>query len=410
MASFLELLQLPYTGSGPLALSLALNKPLAKRLFIAEGIPTPACVEVMRLPPSTRPECYPAILKLASEDASLGITPANVVADEAAFLARAASLFHTYGGPVMAETFIDGREFTVPLLDGEPAGSRGDRVRRRAAHRQLRLEMGAGHAGVRRDAATVFSGGRRRGTPADARPGTTRVPPSGAARLRACGFPARRRESALRARGQSEPGHHTWFGYCQALEAASVPYAEFLERLLLRALERGAPHTGRAARGRRRCWTSGQDIFYGHTSEQMKQIFDGRRRCPPRGAGQNDTALAKRSTFFGRDSRRSFASELTLVSDGPSGTAVVRRPVTGAEAMSTVLIIGAGGAGAVVGAQVRHEPGRLHPDSPGVADARQVRSHPARLSDARSRFHRSTPTTCRSDGVADRTRAAARSC
>ena len=120
VAALLELLGLPYTGSGALALGLALNKPLAKEVFIARGIPTPRFAVYREMPARLPPLTFPLMLKLAAEDASLGITADNVVADEASALERLQQLLDEYRAPVMVEEFIDGREFTVALLDGRP--------------------------------------------------------------------------------------------------------------------------------------------------------------------------------------------------------------------------------------------------------------------------------------------------
>ena len=120
VAGVLELLQLPYTGSGPVALSLALDKPLCKTLLAGACLPTPACKVYTRDRRDARPPAWPVILKLANEDASVGITASNVVSSLEAFEERLSALLADHDGPVMAESFIDGREFTVPLLDGEP--------------------------------------------------------------------------------------------------------------------------------------------------------------------------------------------------------------------------------------------------------------------------------------------------
>lgn len=120
VAGLLELLGLPYTGSGPFALALALDKPTAKRLFVAAGMLTPAfgvCREGAEMPTGLS---YPLILKLAGEDASLGITTENVVHDEAGCRARLKAMFAEHHAAVLAEAFIEGREFTVALLDREP--------------------------------------------------------------------------------------------------------------------------------------------------------------------------------------------------------------------------------------------------------------------------------------------------
>jgi D-alanine-D-alanine ligase len=120
VAALLELLDLPYTGSGPVALALALDKPTAKRLFAAAGLPTPAFSVSRNQSQVPTGLSYPLILKLANEDASLGITSESVVVDEAACRARLKALFDEHHAPVLAEEFIDGREFTVAIIDREP--------------------------------------------------------------------------------------------------------------------------------------------------------------------------------------------------------------------------------------------------------------------------------------------------
>jgi D-alanine-D-alanine ligase len=120
IAALLDLLEVPYTGSGSLALAVALNKPLSKALFVARGIPTPAFAVSEAMPEQMPALKFPWMLKLAAEDASLGITAENVVADKASAVRRLQQLFEEYRAPVLVEEFIDGREFTVPLLDGRP--------------------------------------------------------------------------------------------------------------------------------------------------------------------------------------------------------------------------------------------------------------------------------------------------
>ena len=120
IAGLLELLGIPYTGSPAMALGLALDKPLSKQVFIARGIPTPRFAAFGEMPEALPPLTFPLILKLAAEDASLGIMAENVVTDEASGLRRLRQLLDEYRTPVLVEEFVDGREFTVPLLDGQP--------------------------------------------------------------------------------------------------------------------------------------------------------------------------------------------------------------------------------------------------------------------------------------------------
>lgn len=60
---------------------------------------------------------YPAIVKPTCMDASHGIEPANVVADERSARAKAAELLARFGGSVILERFLDGREFNVTVAD-----------------------------------------------------------------------------------------------------------------------------------------------------------------------------------------------------------------------------------------------------------------------------------------------------
>lgn len=120
VAGLLELLGIPYTGSGPLALGIALDKPLSKELFNARNIPTPKFAVCRETPVTLPPLRLPLMLKLAGEDASVGITPDNVVSDEASFVKRVQELLREYRAPVLAEEYIEGREFTIAMFDGRP--------------------------------------------------------------------------------------------------------------------------------------------------------------------------------------------------------------------------------------------------------------------------------------------------
>lgn len=111
-----------YTGSGPLALSLALHKHKAKEILRARGVPTPASALV------TRPEQvveipFPVIVKPAREDASVGIYSESVVSSPEALRARTAFVIEQYRQPALVERYIEGREIYVSLLgrvDGVP--------------------------------------------------------------------------------------------------------------------------------------------------------------------------------------------------------------------------------------------------------------------------------------------------
>lgn len=119
VAGLLELLGLPYTGSPPLALGLALDKFRAKRLLSAARIRTPRCWlfqpgDVLK----NSNVKFPAIVKPVREDASLGVTSSSVVKN-AGQLQRQVDYIHShYSQPALVEEYIDGRELNVALLGG----------------------------------------------------------------------------------------------------------------------------------------------------------------------------------------------------------------------------------------------------------------------------------------------------
>lgn len=118
----LELLGLPYTGSGPKASGLAMDKVMTKKIWLHEGLPTP---EYLPLTAQSdweevvRTLGLPLIVKPQHEGSTLGLTRVETLADLEPAYRRAAS----YDQRVMAERFIAGRELTVPVL------GRGDGAR-----------------------------------------------------------------------------------------------------------------------------------------------------------------------------------------------------------------------------------------------------------------------------------------
>ncbi len=120
IAGILEMLNIPYTGSTPFTLALALDKVRAKEIFIARRIPTPAYAVYDQYREEIPPLSFPLILKLSREDASVGMTNKNVVYDEDSFFLRLKKLLKEYSQPILVEEFIDGREFNVAFLNDEP--------------------------------------------------------------------------------------------------------------------------------------------------------------------------------------------------------------------------------------------------------------------------------------------------
>jgi D-alanine-D-alanine ligase len=111
----LELLGIPYTGSGPLASALAMDKTMTKRVWLQQGLPTPA-FEVLdadtelRLVPDRL--SLPLIIKPPHEGSTVGITKVVGYSDMKEAYAAAAR----FDSEVLAEQFIAGRELTVAVL------------------------------------------------------------------------------------------------------------------------------------------------------------------------------------------------------------------------------------------------------------------------------------------------------
>lgn len=117
VAALLNLLGLQYTGSSPAGLILAGDKTLTKKVLTFHGILTARFATVFRGSVDWAGDiAFPLILKPPQEDASLGITQKSIVNDVQELLQTMSSLQQEYQGPVLAEEFIDGREFYVGVL------------------------------------------------------------------------------------------------------------------------------------------------------------------------------------------------------------------------------------------------------------------------------------------------------
>lgn len=119
-AGLIELTGVPCTGNPAATLYLAQDKERAKAVLRGSGVPVAPGGALSRpdapLPPGLR---FPLFVKTRYEDASHGITSANVCADETALRRRAAELIAAYDQDVLVEEFLPGREIYAALLDGE---------------------------------------------------------------------------------------------------------------------------------------------------------------------------------------------------------------------------------------------------------------------------------------------------
>ncbi len=128
MQGLLEVLGIPYSGSGVLASALAMDKIKSKLLWRQLGYPTADFIEL-----KADTDWYaafarlgPAVVKPVAGGSSLGVDIARSAAD----LRRLHGVAAAFGSPVMAETYIRGREFSVGVLGGEPLAAVELRTRR----------------------------------------------------------------------------------------------------------------------------------------------------------------------------------------------------------------------------------------------------------------------------------------
>ena len=122
----LELLGIPYTGSGVMASAIAMDKTMTKRVWLAEGLPTPRWVllapgdqahqRVRTVPDELG---LPLIVKPPREGSSIGVTKVQGYSQ----MQDAVSLSARYDADVLCEEFIDGEEVTCPVI-GDGANAR----------------------------------------------------------------------------------------------------------------------------------------------------------------------------------------------------------------------------------------------------------------------------------------------
>ncbi len=116
MQGLLEMMQIPYTGSGVLASALAMDKLRTKQIWQAAGLPTPVYQQI-----KTEQDCalalqtvgLPMIIKPVLEGSSIGMS--KVEAEDE--LMPAWEKARRCGGAVIAEEWIEGKEYTAAILE-----------------------------------------------------------------------------------------------------------------------------------------------------------------------------------------------------------------------------------------------------------------------------------------------------
>ena len=124
----LDLYGIPYTFSDPAVMTLALDKGLTKAVVRGADLPTPDFAVVRHLEDLDHVRLlFPVFAKPVAEGTGKGVTAASKIADAAALRRSCAALLERYCQPVLVETFLPGREFTVGILgtgrDAEVVGT-----------------------------------------------------------------------------------------------------------------------------------------------------------------------------------------------------------------------------------------------------------------------------------------------
>jgi len=112
-----EYLNVPYTGSDPLALALTLHKGRTKEILAYRGVPTAPFRVIERIADLDRlPLPFPLFVKPVAEGSGKGIFVNNLCESAALLAERVLFLLERYEQPVLVETYLPGPEFTVGIL------------------------------------------------------------------------------------------------------------------------------------------------------------------------------------------------------------------------------------------------------------------------------------------------------
>jgi D-alanine-D-alanine ligase len=122
IAAVLELLEKRFTGSGSLALTLATDKSLAKKLFDFHKVKSPDFVIIAaeRVEGTQALTQFPLIVKPTAMDASIGIDAKSVVHNVEELMERVQYIHSEFHNPALVEQYIDGREIYVSMIGNPP--------------------------------------------------------------------------------------------------------------------------------------------------------------------------------------------------------------------------------------------------------------------------------------------------
>ncbi len=122
----LEIMRIPYTGSGVLASALAMNKVISRQIFSHHSLPVPnylvlhrSEVRALALAAPPWPFSWPVVVKPCQEGSSVGV---SIISDSQALPAALEKAF-SYDTEIIVEEYVRGREISVGILDNEALGA-----------------------------------------------------------------------------------------------------------------------------------------------------------------------------------------------------------------------------------------------------------------------------------------------
>jgi D-alanine-D-alanine ligase len=117
VCALLDLLKLPYTGTGARGMMLCRDKAVSKLIAAREGLRTPDFFVVRGSAPRLPPQLtFPLVVKPRFDDASVGISQESLVRTKEALLGRIAFLAENLTEDIICEEFIEGREMMAGVI------------------------------------------------------------------------------------------------------------------------------------------------------------------------------------------------------------------------------------------------------------------------------------------------------
>jgi D-alanine-D-alanine ligase len=116
----LEMLEIPFTGSGPLTLAISLDKGLTHQILSVAGIPSPSFQVFTDAYERIEEKLgFPLVVKPLAEGSSKGVRSSSLVRDEDSLRRQVLWVTKTYNQPAIVEEFLSGREFTIGLIGND---------------------------------------------------------------------------------------------------------------------------------------------------------------------------------------------------------------------------------------------------------------------------------------------------